>query len=72
MSNWRLFWGVFAIIIGIILTLGQLGLPVGWGNSWPFLLLVPGLFFWGLYYAKKGQAGGVGILMPGTVTITTE
>jgi len=69
MSNIRLFFGVFLIIVGIILALSQLGLPIDFGNFWPFLLLVPGLFFWGLFYSKKNQPGISSVLIPGTILV---
>lgn len=55
------------MIIGTFLLLGQLGAPVHGAQLWPFILLVPGCFFWWHFYVHRREQPG--LLFPGTILV---
>lgn len=68
MNTSRMFFGVFAITIGVLLLLSQLGLNINFGGVWPFILLVPGVFFWVHFFGNQDKRSS-SLLIPGTILI---
>jgi len=68
--NSRIFFASFLILIGVLLLMNQAGLNVDFGYIWPIFLLIPGIFFWIMFYSKKEkQRMRSSLLLPGTILI---
>ncbi len=62
--------GMTLIVVGVFSLLGASGvLGVTMEMLWPLSILVPGLYFEGVYFAKKGKFDGE-ILIPAAMLIT--
>ncbi len=63
----RPLWGALVVLVGIIFLLNEIGLDIRLGDYWPLFLIIPGLFFLGIFYTKRNSPGIEGILIPGTI-----
>lgn len=65
MNKSSYFSGIAIILVGIFLLLGKVGLFdfIG-GLIWPIFVLIPGLFFHFLFFAKGAPSG---VLIPGGI-----
>ncbi len=60
-------WGILFILVGVLFLLRNLGvLSFSLANTWPFLLLFPGVVFWLFWFADRTHYR---LLMPGTILI---
>jgi len=67
--GFSLFWGIFLIIIGILVILNQLSvISLFWKFIWPIFILVPGLIFEFSYFANP-TLQNAGLLVPGGILI---
>ncbi len=69
MTNAKTIFGAIIIIIGILMLLNQFGINVNVGSYWPIFILIPGLFFWVLFFNRKDRKGSYGLLIPGTILL---
>jgi hypothetical protein len=62
-------FGLFLIIAGVISLLSSLGLlAIGWGQVWPFFLILPGLLFEFSYFINGRKDPR--LLVPGGILLT--
>lgn len=66
MSNTRIFFGIFVVLIGLLLLLDQWVIALKFDNWWQVLLLIPGVFLWIQFFSKRANPG---LLIPGTILI---
>lgn len=59
----QLFPGILLIVLGIFFLITNLA-DINIGGLWPLVLLVPGVYFFVLYFMNRGNFG---VLMPATV-----
>ena len=68
MNRRSYFSGVVIIAIGVLLLLGKMGLfEITGGQIWPMFVLIPGVFFHFLFFAKGVPSG---VLVPGGILST--
>ena len=68
MKKINYLFGLFLLIIGVLLILANFGaIEIAWDNLWPLFLLIPGIFFELSYFIYRKDAG---LLVPGGILIT--
>lgn len=68
MKKINYLFGIFLLLIGVLLILANFGVvEIAWGNLWPLFLLIPGIFFELSYFIYRKDAG---LLVPGGILTT--
>ena len=68
MKKINYLFGLFLLIIGVLLILANFGaIEIAWDNLWPLFLLIPGIFFELSYFISRKDAG---LLVPGGILTT--
>jgi len=68
MKRVNYLFGLFLLIIGVLLILANFGvIEIIWENLWPMFLLIPGILFELSYFIYRKDAG---LLVPGGILIT--
>ncbi|MGE5530478.1 MAG: LiaI-LiaF-like domain-containing protein [Patescibacteria group bacterium] len=66
----RLVFGVVLILLGVIFLLPNLDLPLfGWGNIWPFFIILGGLAFLLGWVLSPGHDEGLAFVGTGTLLV---
>jgi hypothetical protein len=62
-----LIWGIILILLGLIFLGKNLDwFDFSWGDYWPSVMIIGGLFFWFGWITKRQEFG---LLMPGTILL---
>jgi len=68
MKKINYLFGIFLLLIGVLLILANFGvIEIAWDNLWPLFLLIPGIFFELSYFIYRKDAG---LLVPGGILTT--
>jgi len=71
MNNFRLFYGILFLVLGIIALLAAINaISLSWDYFWPLFILVPGITFEYSFFNKKSKGfKNAGILIPSGILI---
>jgi len=74
MNGFRLMFGLFFVVIGILALLAAINaISLSWDYFWPLFILVPGLAFEFSYFNRKSKDyRNAGILVPGGILLTVS
>ena len=68
MKKINYLFGIFLLLIGVLLILANFGvIEIAWDNLWPLFLLIPGIFLELSYFIYRKDAG---LLVPGGILTT--